>query len=71
MLLKVEKYLSKIFRLKFIGPLEQTLDDFIRMIVEQQITVIIMLSFPYDPITSTYAVRELISSCFSLMKFVL
>jgi hypothetical protein len=38
------------------GPTEHTLDDFIRMIVEQQITAIAMLSFPHDPITLTYAV---------------
>ncbi|CAF1442840.1 unnamed protein product [Adineta steineri] len=36
-------------------PSEQTLDDFIRMIVEQQISVIVMLSYTYDPITCTYA----------------
>ncbi|CAF2348722.1 unnamed protein product [Rotaria sp. Silwood2] len=37
------------------GPTEQTIDDFIQMIIEQQITVIVMLSFSYDPITCTYA----------------
>ncbi|CAF0785825.1 unnamed protein product [Rotaria sordida] len=37
------------------GPTEQTIDDFIEMIVEQQITVIVMLSFSYDPITCIYA----------------
>lgn len=44
------------FKSLFLGPSEQTLDDFIRMIVEQQISVIVMLSFTYDPITCTYAV---------------
>jgi len=59
MLLKVkenEKILIKKIEISFSGPTEQTLDDFIRMIIEQQITVIVMLSFPYDPITCTYAV---------------
>ncbi|CAF4868313.1 unnamed protein product [Rotaria sp. Silwood1] len=37
------------------GPTEQTIDDFIQMIVEQQITLIVMLSFSYDPIGCTYA----------------
>lgn len=41
--------------------MEQTLDDFIRMIIEQQITIIVMLSFVYDPITTTYAVSRSIA----------
>jgi protein tyrosine phosphatase len=41
----------------FSGPTEATLDDFVRMIVEQEITLIVMLSFTYDPITCIYAVR--------------
>ncbi len=43
----------------FSGPSEQTLEDFIRMIVEQEISVIVMLSFTYDPISCTYAVSQL------------
>ncbi|UJR27548.1 hypothetical protein I4U23_008830 [Adineta vaga] len=37
------------------GPIDHTLDDFIRMIVEQEISVIVMLSYTYDPIIRTYA----------------
>ncbi|CAF0822210.1 unnamed protein product [Adineta ricciae] len=37
------------------GPTEHTLDDFVRMIFEQEIFVIVMLSYTYDPITCTYA----------------
>lgn len=40
----------------FWGPTENTLDDFLRMIVEQEIELIIMLSCPYDPVTRTYIV---------------
>lgn len=45
--------------------MEQTLDDFIRMIIEQQIAIIVMLSFVYDPITSTFAVRK--ECCFAFV----
>ena len=49
-----------------VGPVEQTLDDFIRMIIEQQIATIVMLSFVYDPITSTYAVSRCIGYLLTL-----
>jgi hypothetical protein len=62
MLRKVSKSLSdlkKSFEHLLSGPTDYTIDDFVRMIVEQQITVIIMLSFTHDPLTSTYAVSPL------------
>ena len=49
----------------FWGPTENTLDDFLRMIVEQEIDIIVMLSSPYDPITRTYIV-----SCTQLLSFI-
>jgi len=37
------------------GPTDKTLDDFLRMIVEQKIELIIMLSYSYDPITRQFS----------------
>lgn len=40
----------------YVGPTENTIDDFLRMIVEQKIEMIVMLSSTYEPITQTFAV---------------